>query len=87
MRIYAITRSLISAMVFDLLDTTRENLRKNKIQTLNDVRKQKSFTAKRYNTSSTRSYNNYIVDFLEEIYDTIVIWVEKRKRRRVVSEK
>lgn len=45
LRIYAITRSLISAMVFDLLDTTRENLRKNKIQTLSDVRKQKSFTA------------------------------------------
>lgn len=44
LRIYAITRSLISEMVFDLLDTTRENLRKNKIQTLNDVRKQKSFT-------------------------------------------
>ena len=31
--------------------------------------------------------NNYIVDFLEEIYDKIVIWIEKRKRRRVVSEK
>lgn len=45
LRIYAITRSLISAMVFDLLDTTKENLCKNKIVTSTDVRQQKDFTA------------------------------------------
>lgn len=30
--------------------------------------------------------NNYIVDFFEEIYDKIVLWIEKRKRRKMVSE-
>ena len=30
--------------------------------------------------------NNYIVDFFEEIYDKIVLWIEK-KRRKMVSER
>jgi dGTPase len=44
-RIYAITRSLISAMVFDLIKTTNENIIKNKIKTPDDIRNAKSFTA------------------------------------------
>ena len=44
-RVYAITRSLISAMVFDLIKTTNENIIKNKIKTDNDIRNAKSFTA------------------------------------------
>lgn len=31
--------------------------------------------------------NNYIVDFFEEIYDKIVLWVVNKKRSRIVSEK
>lgn len=45
LRIYAITRSLISTMIFDLSDTTKDNLHKHKIQTLADIRQQKNFTA------------------------------------------
>ena len=45
LRIYAITRSLISAMVFDLLKNTRQNIEDFKIKTANDVRKNKTFTA------------------------------------------
>ena len=44
-RIYAITRSLIAAMIFDLLDTTRKNIAKRKIETAEDVRRSKGFTA------------------------------------------
>ena len=31
--------------------------------------------------------NNYITLFLEEIYDKIVLWIDKIKRRKMVSEK
>ncbi len=44
-RIYAITRSLISAMVFDLLKTTSDNIKKYNIKTEDDIRKNKNFTA------------------------------------------
>lgn len=45
LRIYAITRSLISAMIFDLLKNTRQNIETFKIKTTDDVRKNKTFTA------------------------------------------
>lgn len=45
LRIYAITRSLISAMIFDLLKTTQQNIIDFKIKTSDDVRLNKSFTA------------------------------------------
>lgn len=45
LRIYAITRALIGAMVFDLLDTTKFNLQKKHIQSLNDIHKQPKFLA------------------------------------------
>ncbi len=57
LRIYAITRSLISAMVFDLLKTTQENIKNNNIKTQDDVRKAKSFTA------------NFSKDMHQHIYD------------------
>ena len=44
-RVYAITRSLISAMVFDLINTTNKNISDNKIKTDTDIRNAKSFTA------------------------------------------
>lgn len=44
-RIYAITRSLISAMVFDLIKTTQKNIKDYKIETTDDIRKSKKFTA------------------------------------------
>ena len=31
--------------------------------------------------------DNYLVDFFEEIYDKIVLWIDKRKRSKMVSEK
>ena len=45
LRIYAITRSLISAMVFDLLKTSRQNIAKHQIKTVDDIRKNPAFTA------------------------------------------
>ncbi len=45
LRIYAITRALISEMIFDLLDTTKANLQKNNIKSLEDVHQNKCFTA------------------------------------------
>ena len=45
LRIYAITRSLISAMVFDLLKTTSQNIIDYNIKTADDIRKNKNFVA------------------------------------------
>ena len=45
LRIYAVTRALIGAMVFDLLKTTKENISQNHIETTEDIRKAKKFTA------------------------------------------
>jgi len=45
LRVYAITRSLISAMVFDLIKTTNQNILAANIITSDDVRKHKSFVA------------------------------------------
>ncbi len=45
LRIYAVTRALIGAMVFDLLKTTKENISQNHIKTTEDIRKAKKFTA------------------------------------------
>ena len=44
LRIYAITRNMIARMIFDLLDNTRQNLKKFNIKTAEDVRSQKDFT-------------------------------------------
>ena len=44
-RIYAITRNMIADMVFDLLENTRHNIKKYKIKTVDDIRRQKSFIA------------------------------------------
>lgn len=43
LRIYAITRSLISAMVFDVLSASKTALKERKIKTLDDVHNQKNF--------------------------------------------
>ncbi len=45
LRIYAVTRALIGAMVFDLLKTTKDNIAQNHIETTADIRKAKKFTA------------------------------------------
>ncbi len=45
LRIYAITRSLISAMVFDLLNTTRHNIDNHNIASADDIRNAKHFVA------------------------------------------
>ncbi len=44
-RIYAITRSLISEMIKDLIAHTTENIRLNRIKTVEDVRRAGAFTA------------------------------------------
>ena len=43
LRIYSVTRNMIARMIFDVLDNSRENIKKYKIQTPQDVRKQKCF--------------------------------------------
>lgn len=45
LRIYAVTRSLISAMVFDLLKNTKQNIEELNIKTAEDIRSAKKFTA------------------------------------------
>ena len=57
LRIYAITRSLISAMIFDLLKTTRQNINEQQIKTADDVRHNKNFTA------------NFSKEMHQQIYD------------------
>lgn len=44
LRIYAITRSMIAKMIFDLLANTRKNLEEFNIKTADDVRAAKTFT-------------------------------------------
>ncbi len=43
LKIYSVTRNLIAQMIFDLLDNTKNNLKKFNIQTAQDVRLQKQF--------------------------------------------
>ena len=31
--------------------------------------------------------DNYLVEFFEEIYDKIVLWIEKKKRSKIIGEK
>ena len=57
LRIYAVTRSLISAMIFDLLRTTRQNIADLKIKTADDIRRNTSFTA------------NFSKEMHQQIYD------------------
>lgn len=57
LRIYAVTRSLISAMVFDLLKTTRQNIDELNISSAEDIRKNTSFTA------------NFSKEMHQQIYD------------------
>ena len=44
LRIYAITRSLISDMVFDILSSAQNAIKERKIKNIDDVHNQKSFT-------------------------------------------
>lgn len=43
LRIYAVTRNLIAAMIFDILENTKSNIERFKIQTTGDVRRHKDF--------------------------------------------
>ncbi len=43
LKIYGITRNLIAKMIFDVLENTRENIAKYKIETTQDVRKHNGF--------------------------------------------
>lgn len=67
-RIYAITRNLIAAMIFDLLETTKHNINKYKIETTDDIRRQKMFTA---NFSKQMHHNiTELHNFLKERFYT-----------------
>ena len=43
LRIYSVTRNMIARMIFDLLENSRENIKKHRIATTADVRKHKGF--------------------------------------------
>ena len=43
LRIYSVTRNMIARMIFDLLENSRENIKKHRIATTTDVRKHKGF--------------------------------------------
>ena len=65
LRIYAITRNMIARMIFDVLDNSRENIKKHKIQTPQDVRNHKGF----------------IVDFSPAMHNEIKLLHEFLKKR------
>ena len=68
-RIYAITRSLIADMVFDIIKTTKNNLQKFKIKSGDDIRAQKHFTA---NFSEQMQQNIALLhEFLKDRFYTI----------------
>jgi len=68
LRIYAITRTLIADMVFDLLSNTQLNIIQNKIKTAEDVRRIPSFTA---NFSEEMHHNiNLLHNFLKKYFYT-----------------
>lgn len=68
-RIYAITRSLIADMVFDIIKTTKNNLKKFKIKSGDDIRAQKHFTA---NFSEQMQQNIALLhEFLKDRFYTI----------------
>ncbi len=66
LRIYAITRQLIADMVSDLLKTTQQNIKKLGIESSDDVRKAKQFTA----NFSTDMHNkiNMLHNFLKKYF-------------------
>ena len=68
-RIYAVTRRLIADMIFDLIENTRANLRKMRIKTGEDIRRQKHFTA----DFSAAAHQNIALlhTFLKERFYTI----------------
>ena len=43
LKIYSVTRNMIARMIFDLLDNSKENIKKHRIATTADVRKHKGF--------------------------------------------
>lgn len=55
LKIYGITRNLIAKMIFDVLDNTRQNIVKHKIENPQDVRR----------------HNGFLVDFSPEMQTTI----------------
>lgn len=55
LKIYGITRNLIAKMIFDVLDNTRQNIVKHKIESPHDVRR----------------HNGFLVDFSPEMQTTI----------------
>lgn len=55
LKIYGITRNLIAKMIFDVLDNTRQNIVKHKIESPQDVRR----------------HNGFLVDFSPEMQTTI----------------
>ncbi len=68
-RIYAITRRLIADMVFDIIKTTKNNLKKFKIKSGDDIRSQKHFTA---NFSEQMQQNIALLhEFLKDRFYTI----------------
>ncbi len=68
LRIYAITRTLIADMVFDLLSNTQLNIIHNKIETAEDVRRHNEFTA----NFSAEMHNNIkqLHNFLKRYFYT-----------------
>ena len=68
LRIYAITRTLIADMVFDLLSNTQLNIIHNKIETAEDVRRHSTFTA----DFSAEMHNNInqLHNFLKKYFYT-----------------
>ena len=83
-RIYAVTRSLISAMVFDLIKTTGENITKNKIKTTQDIRNAKSFTANFSKEMHQQIY--YLHEFLKTHFYTHSNIARMDKKSQQITE-
>ncbi len=85
LKIYSVTRNLIAQMIFDLLENTKNNLKKFNIQTAQDVRLQKQFMV---NFSDNMQNNIRLLhQFLKKhFYTNTQVTRMDMKSQRIVEE-
>lgn len=85
LRIYSVTRNLIAAMIYDLLDNTRRNIKNRKITSVEDIRQAKQFTAGF--TPAMAENIHHLRQFLKmNFYTTTPIARMDMKSQKIVEE-